>query len=194
MGCIMAQDRRITKTRRAIKEALKALIMEKDSAKITITEVAQKADIDRKTFYLHYATINDIIRDFSKERLHELEVALREKDFFGNSFDIDLLFGTLNSFISDDLEFYRHLARNPGFSSFWEEARGVVKDSFMEALERELGSKRKGLDIYAEYFASGTIEAYLKWFRGESDVSQEELGAIVGHVSYYGFQELLPGG
>ncbi|MBQ9794006.1 MAG: hypothetical protein IJW34_03570 [Clostridia bacterium] len=46
-------DRRIIKTKRAIAVALLQLLSEKPLEEITITELTLKADINRKTFYLH---------------------------------------------------------------------------------------------------------------------------------------------
>ena len=47
-------DRRQVRTKRRIRDAFMELIMEKPMEKLTIKELAERADIDRKTFYLHY--------------------------------------------------------------------------------------------------------------------------------------------
>ena len=54
-------DKRISKTRDAIIDAYLELIFEKKEQKITISELAQRANIARKTFYLHYESLEDII-------------------------------------------------------------------------------------------------------------------------------------
>ena len=56
-------DKRISKTRDAIIDAYLELIFEKKEQKITISELAQRANIARKTFYLHYESLEDIMRD-----------------------------------------------------------------------------------------------------------------------------------
>ena len=53
-------DRRCLKTQKAIKNALVELMSEKDISQITIKELAQRADINRKTFYTHYTRIYDV--------------------------------------------------------------------------------------------------------------------------------------
>ena len=47
-------DRRIRKTRRLLRECLTALLKEKKVQDITVREIADMADINRGTFYLHY--------------------------------------------------------------------------------------------------------------------------------------------
>ncbi|WP_240622902.1 TetR/AcrR family transcriptional regulator, partial [Staphylococcus condimenti] len=47
-------DKRVVKTRRNITETFLDLFYKKDFEKITIKEIADAAEIERKTFYLHY--------------------------------------------------------------------------------------------------------------------------------------------
>ena len=51
------EDKRIIKTKKAIYQALKELYLENDFEDISITKLTQKANIGRKTFYLHYSSI-----------------------------------------------------------------------------------------------------------------------------------------
>ena len=56
-------DRRVARTRRAICEATMKLLRTCDLDKVTVTAIARTADIDRKTFYLHYKSIEDVLDD-----------------------------------------------------------------------------------------------------------------------------------
>ncbi len=47
-------DRRVRKTKKAIQDAYFRLLEKKRTEKITVAEITREADIDRKTFYLHY--------------------------------------------------------------------------------------------------------------------------------------------
>ncbi len=46
-------DRRIARTKTAIREALVALIEEKGFDAILVSDIAERANINRGTFYLH---------------------------------------------------------------------------------------------------------------------------------------------
>ena len=65
-------DRRWTKTETAIKKAFFTLASQGDFRKITITALAEAADIDRKTFYLHYHSIEDLVRAISKDEARRM--------------------------------------------------------------------------------------------------------------------------
>lgn len=54
-------DRRVLKTRKAIIEAFVGLLEEQDFEQITINEIADRANVNRGTIYLHYADKFDLL-------------------------------------------------------------------------------------------------------------------------------------
>lgn len=55
------RDRRITKTQRALKEALTGLILEKGYEAVTVQDVIDRADVGRSTFYTHYIDKDELL-------------------------------------------------------------------------------------------------------------------------------------
>jgi len=60
-------DRRILKTKRAIRNALAGLLATKELSEITIREIADAADINRKTFYSYYRDVYQIVDEIENE-------------------------------------------------------------------------------------------------------------------------------
>jgi AcrR family transcriptional regulator len=60
-------DLRVLKTRNAIRNTFKEMIMEKEASRITIKELTERAMIHRKTFYLHYSCIEALYEDILSE-------------------------------------------------------------------------------------------------------------------------------
>ena len=54
-------DRRVTKTRKALKEALTDLILEKGYEAVTVQDVIDRADVGRSTFYDHFMDKDDLL-------------------------------------------------------------------------------------------------------------------------------------
>ena len=54
-------DRRTRRTRRSLREALFALILEKGYDAVTIEHITERADLGRTTFYLHYRDKEDLL-------------------------------------------------------------------------------------------------------------------------------------
>ncbi len=56
-------DRRVRRTRAMLGQALRELILEKPYDAITIQDIADQADLNRATFYLHYASKEELLMD-----------------------------------------------------------------------------------------------------------------------------------
>lgn len=69
-------DRRVRKTRRQLKECLTRLLKEKKIQDITVRELAEMADINRGTFYLHYKDVFDLMDQIKNELIEEVESVL----------------------------------------------------------------------------------------------------------------------
>src|SRR6186713_2598586 len=54
-------DRRVSRTRRALKEALTDLILEKGYEAVTVQHVIDRADVGRSTFYAHFLDKDDLL-------------------------------------------------------------------------------------------------------------------------------------
>ena len=69
----MKEDRRIRKSKNALKRALFEQIMKKRFSKITVSEICEAADVNRSTFYSNYedmqALLSDIHNDFFEEMM-----------------------------------------------------------------------------------------------------------------------------
>lgn len=50
-------------TAQAMDEALMSLLAEKDFESITITELCEKAHVNRSTFYLHYDSMAELLEE-----------------------------------------------------------------------------------------------------------------------------------
>ena len=67
-----SQDLRVKKTKRAIMAAFDQLLMEKKLDKISVTELAEKAEINKGTFYLHYTDIYALYQEALQIHMSEL--------------------------------------------------------------------------------------------------------------------------
>lgn len=65
-------DRRVRRSRRAMMGAFDRLIMTTPLDEISVSAIAREADVDRKTFYQHFGTIDGLLDAIAEEVVSEL--------------------------------------------------------------------------------------------------------------------------
>lgn len=79
----MKEDLRVVKTKRNIKKVMQELLQKKPAEKITVTELASLAMINKGTFYLHYSDISELYQEI----IHDfLENTLGAYDYYDKFF------------------------------------------------------------------------------------------------------------
>ena len=71
-------DRRVRYTKMVIRESFIALLKEKPIAKITVKEICTGADINRATFYAHYADPYALLHEIEESLIHDVQQYLTE--------------------------------------------------------------------------------------------------------------------
>lgn len=66
------EDRRVRRSRRAIMDAFDRLIIARPLEEITVSAIAREADVDRKTFYHHFGTIDGMLDSMAEEIVCDL--------------------------------------------------------------------------------------------------------------------------
>ena len=95
-------DRRQIKTKKAIISAFITLLQEKNLLKISITELAHFADIDRKTFYLHYKSIDSLYNDLGTMLVSLIKDAIIE--YSSENKSPYYLFASINDIINEKID------------------------------------------------------------------------------------------
>ncbi|MDF9845429.1 MULTISPECIES: TetR/AcrR family transcriptional regulator [unclassified Paenibacillus] len=69
-------NRRVRRTRQALKTAFVDLILEKGYEAVTIMDIAERADYNRGTFYKHFVSKEDLLRDIHDDFLRNVSEVL----------------------------------------------------------------------------------------------------------------------
>ena len=181
-------DRRFLKTEKAIREAYFSLLLSGET-KISVAEIARKADIDRKTFYLHYQSADDIVVAYAKETLNELLAMLKEKGLYSEPYDLAVLFECLNEMMMKDVDLYRRLSRGHNYDFFWETIRAIVNESVSDLYLRNLDRRNsKEIQTYIDFYTSGILAVYRRWLETGDGMSLDELGKYLSRISVTAIQ------
>ncbi|SIS70957.1 TetR/AcrR family transcriptional regulator [Alicyclobacillus vulcanalis] len=123
-------DRRVQKSRQAIRDAFVELMKEKDFDHITVQDISERANVSRKTFYLHFLDKYDLL-----DRI--MEEAIREMDEFGQCVcDLDWVPATEHCFqyLADRYDFFGIMLTQAGAPYF----RRRYVESCMASFTREI--------------------------------------------------------
>ena len=118
------EDKRIAKTKKNLKNAMIAMLGEKDFEHITITELCRAAEISRITFYSHYsdkyALLDEIFDDMLKLGTEDYYRRQRENNPTGRlaAGYVNMLDAILQLYL-DRFDFFRHTdpEKNPYLAS-----------------------------------------------------------------------------
>lgn len=147
-------DRRIVRTQKAIFKALLELMNEKEFDKISINEIAQRADVNRGTIYSHYTDKNDLLKKYIASC-----IAPFQQECSAESPEVLMLrtFG----YIEENVDVFKTLLMNGGATSFKETFQKMVFSGLTKANLPPDAEDSISLEIRHQFIASamtGTIE------------------------------------
>ena len=77
---VNANDRRVKRTKKLLRDSLFSLLQKKSINEITVTELTDVADINRATFYFYYTDIFDMLNQIQDEAYELFEDVLQGAD------------------------------------------------------------------------------------------------------------------
>ena len=183
-------DRRVTRTKRAIKYAFAQLLGEKDINDITVSDIAEYADINRKTFYNYYAGVYAVVDEIENDIIERIDAALSESNMKAEINDPYIVFEKLTEVINTDMDFFGTLLSMNGNVSLVSKIIGLVKDKARAVLERTTEIDGKRLDTVLDFAISGMISVYQHWFNSDREESIEDISSVIGTVLLRGISGL----
>ncbi len=180
------QDRRVRKPRQLIRQALFKLMLQKELREITVQEIADLADINRGTFYLHYKDIYDLYDQIKSEMLEEfftiinkypekkhqgimLPVLLDAFDFLAENADfcIAVLHNNDTVFLSRLLQGAKVLSLEN-----WQAIRGTREDNLH--------------DYFYSFITNGCVGLLSTWFQNGMKETPQQMAQLAERLIAYG--------
>ena len=180
-------DIRVIKTKKAIREAVLQLLGDKTIDDISITELAEVAQINRKTFYNYYQHPYQILDELEAELAEEFVAAINASDwddwYDGHSFDFHKIFSCVTRSVQENKETYRHLLKIKKTSDIMIKIENRLKIEAIEYFSQYLNVDQEFIVMIMEYVISGMFAVYRKWFSDGQRVSADEVSKKLGVMS-----------
>lgn len=181
-GKIMTErstDKRVIRTKKAIRGALFKLMESKDIANITISELTNLANVNRRTFYTHYSNLTDILDETESEIIEALQKLIERFDTSNMTESIYILFIDLNRIITEDYGFYFQLMKSDFRGVLISRMKGVLKASNDRILGRiSVNAGEKYSMLLSSFINGGFLNLFLEWNKYGKDVSIEAAAKV----------------
>ena len=184
-------DRRIEKTIKATETAYFELLSEKKNDRITITELADRANIDRKTFYLHYNSVDDVIDRHSRATVARIMAELENKVFFNDVLDVSVFFETVLAVREEELQEFEVL-QDPEITALaWRHAENNLKDMLSDIAYRFFDEPEPEMELSIKFYTAGIMSIFVSYIRQEIDIDPHELVRILSDLTENGISNKL---
>ncbi len=191
-GTIQKEDRRIARTKKAIKEAFALLLSQKDINEITIKDIADTADINRKTFYSYYAGIYELVDEIENEITRSFENAIKNEDMRDFLKNPHKVLKHLDQIASSNLAFYGNLLQMKNASQLNNKILGTIKPRLMhDYLSEYPNGDPEKTAVVIDYIFSGVLEVFRRWITAERKMPLAELEQTIEKVTFTGLQGML---
>ena len=176
------EDLRTMKSKRLIKDTFLILMREKGYRHITITDIAGKALINRKTFYFHYESIDALYEELTNDYLSlidfstlfaNLQIELEHSDFF-------TMATAMLTKIREQNEPFRILMEDSTNNRFNEKLKQFLSALMIKTLKLSDYSEGKSIPLpLVQNIYSGIFFEIIKWWINQTEVSEEQTVKIM---------------
>lgn len=194
-------DRRIIRTKHMIQGAFTELLEEKGFDGITISNLTEKANINRGTFYLHYRDKYDLLEQSEMEIIKGIEEIatellisnLKEVLSFADDQDPSPFIIRLFEYLLEHSKFVKVILGSKGDPSFQAKLKEMMRINML----RNMGklSIKSDMIVPAEYLIAYVCSTYLgviqHWLESGMKESPRDISLILSRVMFLGPANIL---
>lgn len=158
-------------TKRALASALKELMETKPFAKITVSDICEACEMNRKSFYYHFKDKYDLVNWIYYT---ECVAAIKEKSC-RTSWE---LLGDLCAYFYENRSFYRKVLNVEGQNSLSEYFRDIVA-AIMSSDAEKVFSGDGALQFYVDFYTDAFLCAIKRWLLDKDCVPAEEFAGLL---------------
>ena len=165
-------DRRVRKTKAALRHGLAVLTQKKSIKEITVKELVEEVDINRSTFYLHYTDIYSMVSELERELLTEFKHAIDLYPPTSSEEEMCRFFEHIYNILSDNREICIALVSENGDISFIRQVEDFVAERIKKIFES--GMVKNVFD----FCISGGMGLFKHWLTDENALEPAHMAKI----------------
>ena len=176
-------DTRVQYTKSVLHKAMLTLLERTPIGKISIKDLCEEAGLNRGTFYLHYVSPYDLLKEIEDQFIDDNMAFF--SSYWDSQRDLDRMKG-LFACVLNNKEVCRILMGCNGDPQFVLNLKSLVKDGVLDEWQKEFPAHdRRELDFLFDFVFAGSMELILNWSADNHGLSAAEFAKRLEKLGHY---------
>lgn len=170
-------DRRVRYTKMMIRQALLDLMKNDPISKITVTDICTLAEINRGTFYTHYADPYDLLSQIENELYADISNTLEKHMDMATNYE---LLTEIMEVLAQNATLVKVLISDNGDKDYVRRIVNIARDkSISEWQAAQPEATRDELESMYIFIYNGIVGVIQNWFNNDTNQSPQEVAEFV---------------
>lgn len=182
-------DRRQVRTKQLLYRALMDLIQEKGAANVTVTDLTNRAEVNRGTFYLHYRDVPDMLEQLKEEVFESIRSCVVKLNI-----PQAMQYADRNEIYPPSVRIFEAFIQHADFLRLMFGAKGDLSFAlrFRKLIEAHITSQidlkhiQAPIDYIIAYMASANFGLIMHWLESGRDLTPEQMSRLLMRIINFG--------
>ncbi|SHI22084.1 transcriptional regulator, TetR family [Sporobacter termitidis DSM 10068] len=179
-------DRRVRYTTLLLKESLVRIMQEHPISRISVKMLCNAADINRSTFYAHYADQYDLLQKVEQDAVRDLREYVDKHDLSEHSEETTQTLKQILDYIAKDADLFKVLLSENGDSNFKRDIMEIAQQKAISDIRNYQALSPRTSDYLQCFIISGALRLVQKWLEDGMIESTQELGELISRLLFKG--------
>ena len=178
------EDLRVRRTRLSIQNAFIELTIEKNFSSVTIADIAERAMVNRSTFYRHFQDKYDLLDQYMDDLYHLLDLPKSTSPEAQDSPPIGLI--QMMEHLQVHSGFYCSMLGSQGYPPFTEKLREYIERRIQRSLSTEISQQRPGqppLDMILSSISNAAVGSIRWWLENSTPYTPLQMATWLVQLS-----------
>lgn len=164
------------RSRRMIRAAFLELLDEKEFSKITVTDITNRADLNRSTFYAHYPDVQGVVEEIQDEIISRNMELVKQMKYRNILKDPMPYLNSICDMLEENIHLYTKIGHTDDVHLHLDKYRKLIAEDIMNHSEiPEEIRNAPFFEIRIHFFVGGIMNTYQQWTEGKMNCTLTEI-------------------
>jgi len=188
-------DRRVQRTRKSLREALLALILEEGYDEISILDITEKANLGRATFYLHFKDKDELLLEVMDQLVMDFLEQVPQLTAAHWHLEDTKKIVKLFEFAAEYYDLYRILTISKGGITAARQLQHIIASNIAEFIQSAVAAKdvvpALPIDFIANHFTGSLLSTIYWWLDHDLPYTPDEMAVMFQKINQLDREKLL---